>query len=205
MEKKNTLLLTVVAVATLLVAVVGATFAFFTAQKGAGASANVNVKTSTTDSLVYNAGSAISITATQENFKQGAGNRTGVNSSSVVLTANADTAATYCYTSDFIITANDFVYSETNAAKTPELKVDIKKNTTLVLTAKDITEVRASTINVPTVNAGATLKHTITAAKGVTTTDTWETTVTLVNLNLDQQLNTGKAFTGSFKFTTVAC
>ena len=32
MEKKNTVLLTVIAVATLLVAVVGATFAYFTAS-----------------------------------------------------------------------------------------------------------------------------------------------------------------------------
>ena len=35
MEKKNTILLTVIAVATLLVAVVGATFAYFTATSGA--------------------------------------------------------------------------------------------------------------------------------------------------------------------------
>lgn len=34
MEKKNTILLTVIAIATLLVAVVGATFAYFTAQVG---------------------------------------------------------------------------------------------------------------------------------------------------------------------------
>ncbi len=43
MEKKNTMLLTVIAVATLLVAVVGATFAFFSLQVGG---------TSTTDSTV---------------------------------------------------------------------------------------------------------------------------------------------------------
>lgn len=36
MEKKNTILLTVIAVATLLVAVVGATFAYFTATTGLG-------------------------------------------------------------------------------------------------------------------------------------------------------------------------
>ena len=36
MEKKNTILLTVIAVATLLVAVVGATFAYFTATATTG-------------------------------------------------------------------------------------------------------------------------------------------------------------------------
>ncbi|MEG1506295.1 MAG: hypothetical protein RR478_02230 [Bacilli bacterium] len=205
MEKKNTLLLTVIAVATLLVAVVGATFAFFTAQKGTGANANVNVKTSTTDSLVYNAGTAISITATQANFAEGLGNRTGVNTSTVTLVANADTSATYCYTADFIVTANTFEYSALNNGHLPELKVDITKNGTAVMTARDITTTGASTINVPTVNAGAVLKHPINAAAGATTTDSWETTVTLVNLAVDQQENTGKTFAGTITFTTVAC
>ena len=48
MEKKNTILLTVIAVATLLVAVVGATFAYFTATNtntGAGQSAEVTTTT----------------------------------------------------------------------------------------------------------------------------------------------------------------
>lgn len=48
MEKKNTVLLTVIAVATLLVAVVGATFAYFTATSSSAAGAagdTVNVKT----------------------------------------------------------------------------------------------------------------------------------------------------------------
>ena len=46
MEKKNTLLLTVIAVATLLVAVVGATFAYFGSFSVNNQSrANVNVKT----------------------------------------------------------------------------------------------------------------------------------------------------------------
>ena len=38
-SKTNTLLLTVIGVATLLVAVIGATFAYFTAQVGGGESA----------------------------------------------------------------------------------------------------------------------------------------------------------------------
>lgn len=48
MEKKNTILLTVIAIATLLVAVVGATFAYFTAQvntTGTAGNEKVEVKT----------------------------------------------------------------------------------------------------------------------------------------------------------------
>lgn len=49
MEKKNTILLTVIAIATLLVAVVGATFAYFTAQVSTAENDNAttNVKTYT--------------------------------------------------------------------------------------------------------------------------------------------------------------
>ena len=46
-NRKNTILLTVIAVATLLVAVVGATFAYFTAQGGDDVSKNINVTTET--------------------------------------------------------------------------------------------------------------------------------------------------------------
>lgn len=48
MDKKNTMLLTVIAVATLLVAVVGATFAYFTVSNSATTGTNVGVEGSTT-------------------------------------------------------------------------------------------------------------------------------------------------------------
>lgn len=47
MEKKNTVLLTVIAVATLLVAVVGATFAYFTASTAGSGAGTVNTSTTT--------------------------------------------------------------------------------------------------------------------------------------------------------------
>ena len=52
MEKKNTILLTVIAVATLLVAVVGATFAYFTASTNAGTAGNTNTATTATTGTV---------------------------------------------------------------------------------------------------------------------------------------------------------
>lgn len=48
MEKKNTVLLTVIAVATLLVAVVGATFAYFTASTAGNGNGTANTSTTTT-------------------------------------------------------------------------------------------------------------------------------------------------------------
>lgn len=48
MEKKNTVLLTVIAVATLLVAVVGATFAYFTASTAGNGNGTANTSSTTT-------------------------------------------------------------------------------------------------------------------------------------------------------------
>ncbi len=62
MEKKNTILLTVIAVATLLVAVVGATFAYFTASVTTNNNENntTTVKTQTLASAVMDMGSNVS-------------------------------------------------------------------------------------------------------------------------------------------------
>ncbi|MDE5539364.1 MAG: SipW-dependent-type signal peptide-containing protein [Bacilli bacterium] len=54
MEKKNTILLTVIAVATLLVAVVGATFAYFTASSSINNENGGNTQTSTPTSIGEN-------------------------------------------------------------------------------------------------------------------------------------------------------
>lgn len=62
MEKKNTILLTVIAIATLLVAVVGATFAYFTATVNTTNDANVTteVKTAALTSVSFDYGNTIS-------------------------------------------------------------------------------------------------------------------------------------------------
>jgi hypothetical protein len=55
MEKKNTILLTVIAIATLLVAVVGATFAYFTATVGVDTNTEKNATTSVTTTTLPSA------------------------------------------------------------------------------------------------------------------------------------------------------
>lgn len=68
MDKKNTMLLTVIAVATLLVAVVGATFAYFTASNSATGSTNVETTTETVGAVTVTnptAGLHLNLTADQ--------------------------------------------------------------------------------------------------------------------------------------------
>ncbi len=68
MDRKNTLLLTVIAIATLLVAVVGATFAFFTSQVQGKAQTDVSVTTQTVNSSAFNSGDPIYLRANMANF-----------------------------------------------------------------------------------------------------------------------------------------
>ena len=48
-SKKNAIILSVVAIATFAILVIGATYAYFQATGGTGASSNLNVITATTD------------------------------------------------------------------------------------------------------------------------------------------------------------
>ncbi len=117
MDKKNTLLLTVIAIATLLVAIVGATFAYFTAQTGAGQDVKIDVTTSTSDSSSFNVTQNIKLNATQANFGESS---TGVGAHSlsasgygvVSLIANNNTKkGALCYRAGLIVDTNTFIYS----------------------------------------------------------------------------------------------
>lgn len=147
MDKKNTILLTVIAVATLLVAVVGATFAYFTAQAGAGASAKVDVQTNTTDTAMFQGFKELKIDANQTNFGVDLGSLRDSTEGSVTFTAsNAGTGnESYCYNLTLSLEAdngddlgNTFIYSlpkkfgESSDQHFPELVLNIWKKSVAV-------------------------------------------------------------------------
>ena len=64
----------------------------------------------------------------------------------------------------------------------------------------------SATYNIPgTFTAGSVMVHQIVGTAGNLSTDTWTANVTMVNLSVDQQHNTDKAFNGTLKFTAVSC
>ena len=210
-NRKNTILLTVIAVATLLVAVVGATFAYFTAQGGDEVQTPVNVTTSTTSNGSFATGDAISITANQENFGPDAGNQTKTTTGTVTYTASGTQASNFCYTVTLDISGNTFEYT-TAPTNTPELTFTARKNAaatnmtgaTTIINAQDITTT-TSDIQIPTTSGGSTYVHQISAGQGATVNDQWDFTVTFVNLDSDQNANTGKSFTGQIVFAQTDC
>ena len=208
-SKKNTLVLTVIAVATLIVFVVGATFAFFQARVGDNVSKAVTVTTGTTGNTTFAITGAIAITADQTTFASGKGDITGSTTGTVQFVAptkvGGDIAAAdlkTCYTVTVNITSNNFVYT---SGSTPELVLDVTKGSTKVIESQDITTTKTN-IQVPTAKGGTTYTHTLTASSaGATVTDNWTVEVILKNLNTDQQNNTGKTFSGSLSFAKATC
>ena len=192
----------IIAVITLLIIAVGFTAAYFQAQIGSGATANVTVTTKTTDVLTFSKGNDISITATQANFYSGAGNLNGSTTATATLLANNDTnSATQTYNVYFNITGNNFEYT-TSPTNTPELLLTVTNPSNQAVTS--ISGLTYTTVNGVsgfdiTTQRGLiqiASNYSITSNSSSTATNqTWNFTVTLVNLNSDQEANTGKYMT----------
>ena len=206
MEKKKTVIYSIVALVTLALLVIGATYAYFQNQYGSASNADVKVTTYTTDLLTFETGDAINITADQESFAQGKGNQTGSTFAKATLQANNKTnTATANYYVYLLIESNEFSYSA-NEEK-PELILNVTddegNNITIDgLTQKTVTDGKGTSITGydVTLNSGLlTLfnKKTI----EVTTSDNgkkienWNVTLTLVNYDFNQNNNAGKSFT----------
>ena len=111
-SKKNAIVLSIVAVVTLIALVVGATFAYFKAQGGTGSSTEVKVTTYTTDMLTFTTGNAISLYADQSSFGQEKGSLSGETFAKATLVANNKTnEATDNYYVYFNIENNTFKYT----------------------------------------------------------------------------------------------
>ena len=111
-SKKQALILSIVAVVTLIALVVGATFAYFKAQGGTGSSTEVKVTTYTTDMLTFTTGNAISLYADQSSFGSNKGSLSGETFAKATLVANNKTnEATDNYYVYFNIENNTFKYT----------------------------------------------------------------------------------------------
>ena len=111
-SKKQALILSIVAVVTLIALIVGATYAYFKAQGGTGSSADVKVTTYTTDMLTFTTGNAISLYADQTSFGQEKGSLSGETFAKATLVANNKTnEATDNYYVYFNIENNTFKYT----------------------------------------------------------------------------------------------
>ena len=100
----------------------------------------------------------------------------------------------------------------TDPTNTPELTFTAEKaasatdltSPTTLINAQDITTV-TSDIQMPNAVSDSDYGHKISAGQGATVNDQWRFTVTFVNLESDQNANTGKSFTGQIVFAQTEC
>ncbi len=187
---------------TLLLVVIGATYAYFVAQKGTGGSANLTVQADTTDNLSFSAKDGITINATSDNFKSDGANLDGETTATATLIANNTThLATEHYNVYLVIDTNDLTY--TNESN-PELLLTVyDENDNEVKDGIDGLEYKENIQGVSgfditdkqnsfTLSANNEIKV---EEKDVgQKEETWKIKVTLINYEYDQQVNTGKTF-----------
>ena len=201
-NKKQAIILSVVAIVTLLSLILGATYAYFQASGNSGSSTNVNVTTYTSDLLTFEIGDDIAVYADQTSFASGKGNATGSTYAKATLVANNKTnEATKNYYVYLNISENTFTYTQNES--TPELLLTIKDTS-----GNEITSITSLTYKTVTDGKGASISgFDITTKSGVITlfdnreitanptkTEEWNITVTFVNYNANQTGNAGKSF-----------
>ena len=202
MKNKKTIILSIIAMITLLTLIIGATYAYFQASGGTGTNTDVNVTTYTTDVFNFEVGNDIEISADQTTFASGKGNATGSTFAKAILTANNKTnTSTMNYYLYFNITKNSFGY--TLNENTPELLLTITDGS-----GNPVTDITSLTYKTVTDGKGASISgYDITNQDGLITlfdsksitasptkTDEWNITVTFINYDVDQSNNMGKSF-----------
>ena len=224
MEKKNTLLLTVIAVATLLVAVVGATFAYFgsfTTTVDNKAAVNVATGAAKTSSFVTKSASLKLNVAGSEMLKgngdpTSVGTKTGDNATlTVELTADDPTTTTTCtYDVMYVYDAGSAIYGDST---TPVTAGTENKEFTYTLVSDDAGLVVDPTYKAEqekdfSVFSGATTAVRVAtgtiAAKETTTIQNLTATVKFYNFPaINQTALADKTFGGQFyvESTSVVC
>ena len=204
MEKKKVKLFSAIALVALALLVVGATYAYFKNQYGSASNADVKVTTYTTDVLTFETGSNISITAGQDDFASGKGNRAGSTFARATLQANNKTnTATANYYMYLNIETNTFTYTNTG---TPELILQVVDKTSgnpvtsitglNYVTVTDGKNTSISGFDITTKNGLIALFSNKEISASPKTVEEYTITITLVNHNFDQNINTGKNLNG---------
>ena len=190
-----------------LFVVISATYAFFQAQLGDGAQTDVDIGSNTTDSLTFDVNNAINLNINQFNFGVGAGNlASSATATATLLANNSSNTATYTYYVYFKINSNEFTYTTSDSK--PEIILTVTDPTGQPVTSIDgltyVQNVQTTTSDGSTqtvsgfdiTTASGTFAvasaYSITADSTTPTVQEWEFTATFINLDSDQQGNTGK-------------
>ena len=183
----------------LLILVVSTTYAFFAPQAGGSTSSNATVTSNTTDLLTFSINRDISFTVTQTLFAENGENQSGDATATATLTPNNKTgAATMNYYLYLNLQSNPTVYSEANTNEDPELMLQVFDGSNQLVTLTGLgtqkTIKGVTGYDITGVSGLKTLldNHAISATNNTATIENWRIVITLINLDVNQNDNTGK-------------
>lgn len=206
MESSKTKIISIVTTIAFLLMVIGATYAYFAAQTGEGASTDIKINANTTDVFTFETGSAISISLNQENFASGTGNQSGTTYAKAMLTANNKTnTATEHYYLYLNIKSNTFVYSQDNTKPEILLKITDKNGTEVKPTLEgleyktviDGKGVNQSGYDITTYNDVLPIYENKEITTTSSITEQWNITITFINYDFNQTGNAGKSLSAT--------
>ena len=195
-DKRKIFLIIIIVLILLVIALFVGKFTFsYLGPNISDDASNKGEVTASGDTIIFNSGNALTLSATTDNFKTGGTNLTSTTNPTAKLVASSKTnRADATYYVGVYIKNNTYTYSTT--AKTPEVLLTIKdekgNNVTSVdgltyttsggVSGFDVTD-KAGLFNVKT-------DYPITTTSSTTgTTHTWTFTLTFINLSTDQSVN----------------
>ena len=200
MDKNKSKKLTMVAIIAFTFLIVGASYAYLTAQTLTGKMTDINVTSYTTDVLTFASGDAISVEADQTTFGMTGGSVGGSTYAGALLTANNKTNnAVEHYYLYLNIENNTFTYSVQDGK--PELIMtitdkdgnEVKNIEGLTYTeVTDRTNKKISGYDITTKNGLVTIFNNREIIAEPKAEDKWNITITFVNYEENQNANTGK-------------
>ena len=220
-KKKKNVILLAITVSVLLIALVGASYAYFAATIGSGSTTPVTVQAKTLDTLTFNNDTELTLTLNQDNMAQGleATANSVTRHPSVSLQANNNASATYCYNATLNISSNNFV--RTSATADLQFNVGVQQYTNATQSGSTFTGTGGtmnvlinerelagvtSNIQIPIASGGTNYKFTITAAAGTLSAHYFTVTVNSYNSStVSQNSNVGHTLSASIVFTKVSC
>ena len=199
MDNKKNKIMTMVFIVSILILVVSTTYAFFAPQNGGTTSTNATVTSNTTDLLTFSINRDISFIVTQALFAENGENQSGDATATATLTPNNKTgAATMNYYLYLNLQSNPTVYSEANTNHDPELMLQVFDGNNQLVTLTGLgtqkTIKGVTGYDITGVSGLKTLldNHAISATNNAAAIENWKIVITLINLDVNQNDNTGK-------------
>ena len=208
MDNNKNKILTLIAIITIILTLIGATYAFFAPQLGGTTSTNATVTSNTTDLLTFSMNQDISFTVSQADFAENGNNKSGEATATATLTPNNKTgAATMYYYLYLNLQSNPIVYSTANTNHDPELMLQVFDGSNQLVTLTGLgtqkTIKGVTGYDITGITGFKTLldNHAISASNNTATIENWRVIITLINLDVNQNDNTGKTVTGTISIS----